>query len=157
MARHPAQPAKTFSVQQANAMLPLVRAIVTDLVRMSQDVLERRERLAFVAADRPQRPNDVYQEELVQMESDLEDDARRLQEYVHELQRLGVEPKSVTEGIVDFPTVIDGRPAYLCWRLGEPEVLYWHERDAGYRNRQPLAVGVGAGPEEGAPLSDFSP
>ena len=125
-------------------MLPLVRAIVTDLVQLSRDVLGRRERLAFLGTDRPPRPNDPYQEELAQMEEELEGDTRQLQEYVHELRRLGVEPKSATDGLVDFPAMIDGRLAYLCWKLGEREVLYWHELDAGYRGRRALAVEVGA-------------
>jgi len=125
-------------------MLPLVRAIVTDLVQLSRDVMERRERLAFLGADRPQRRNDPYQEELAQMEAELEEDTRQLQEYVQELRRLGVEPKSATDGLVDFPAMIDGRLVYLCWKLGEREVLYWHEWDAGYRGRRALAVGVGA-------------
>lgn len=125
-------------------MLPLVRAIVRDIVQLSRDVLQRRERLAFLGTGRPQRPGDPYDEELAQMEADLEQDTRRLQEYAAELRSLGVEPKSATEGLVDFPAILDGRRVYLCWRLGEREVLYWHDLEAGYRGRQPLPVGVGA-------------
>ncbi len=130
-------------------MLPLVRAIVGDIVQLSRDVTERRERLAFVGTGRPQRPGDPYYEELAHMEAELERDTRQLQEYAGELRRLGVEPKSATEGLVDFPAVVDGRRVYLCWKLGEPEVLYWHDLDAGYGGRQPLAVGIGAGEETG--------
>ena len=72
------------------------------------------------------------------METELEMDGRRILEYVEELRQLGVEAKSATEGLVDFPAVLDGRTVYLCWRLGEPEVLYWHELDAGFRGRKPL-------------------
>jgi hypothetical protein len=125
-------------------MLPLVRAIVRDIVQLSRDVLGRRERLAFLGTGRPQRRGDPYDEELAQMEADLEKDTRQLQEYASELRSLGVEPKSATQGLVDFPAIVDGRRVYLCWRLGEPEVLYWHDLEAGYRGRQPLAVGIGA-------------
>jgi hypothetical protein len=144
MSRHPAHSAKTFTVQEANAMLPLVRAIVRDIVQLSRDVLGRRERLGFLGTGRPQRSGDPYDEELAQMKADLEKDTRQLQEYAGELRRLGVEPKSATDGLVDFPAMMDGHRVYLCWKLGEPEVLYWHELDAGYRGRQPLAVGIGA-------------
>ncbi|HWB01353.1 MAG TPA: DUF2203 domain-containing protein, partial [Pirellulales bacterium] len=78
-------------------------------------------------------------------EDELERDAQRLQEYVEELRQLGVEPKSGPDGLVDFPTLIDGRPAYLCWKLGEPEILYWHDLDAGFSGRQPLVAESGAG------------
>lgn len=129
---------KSFTVHEANAMLPLVRAIVSDLASLSQEVSERRERLSLLLGGRQGDSHDPYHEELVQIEEELENDSRRLQEYVGELRQLGVEPKA--SGLVDFPAVLDGRKVYLCWQLGEPEVLYWHELDAGFRGRQPLTA-----------------
>ena len=76
-----------------------------------------------------------------EMKAELERDARRLREYVDELQELGVEPKGAMEGLVDFPSLQDDRVVYLCWRLGEPEVLYWHEIEAGFGGRQALTAG----------------
>ncbi len=73
------------------------------------------------------------------MEEELDKDSRRVLEYVEELRQLGVEAKSVTEGLVDFPAIAEGRMVYLCWKLGEPEVGFWHERDDGFGGRQPLA------------------
>jgi hypothetical protein len=40
--------------------------------------------------------------------------------------------------LIDFPGELDGRKVWLCWRLGEPAVQYWHDLDAGYAGRQPL-------------------
>ncbi len=145
MPRQPSQPVRVFTVQEANATLPLVRAIVADLAALSRDVYDRRQRLLLLNSGRQPRPQDPYQEELAQIEEELKKDTRRLQEYIEELRQLGVEPKSATEGLVDFVSVMDGRRVYLCWKLGEPEILYWHELDAGYRGRQPLAMGIGAG------------
>jgi hypothetical protein len=130
----------SFTVQQANATLPLVGAIVADLAGLSRDVIERRRRLSFLLSGRDPNDRDLYHQELVQVEKDLEKDARRLQEYVEELRALGVEPTHGPEGIVTFPSVLGGRRVCLSWKLGEPEVLYWHERDAGYRRRQPLVA-----------------
>lgn len=132
---------RIFTVQEANAALPLVRAIVSDLVELGRDVAQRRQRLLSVTrslASRSiqRRGQDPYKEELLQMERELEADGRRIQDYVEELRQLGVEAKSATDGLVDFPTIVNGRLAYLCWQLGEPEVAYWHECDAGYRGRQ---------------------
>ena len=56
-------------------------------------------------------------------------------------RELGVEPKGAAEGLVDFPMMMDGRLVYLCWRVGEPEILYWHELEAGFAGRQPLTAG----------------
>ena len=68
----------------------------------------------------------------------MEKDSLRLREYVEELRALGVEPKSGTEGLVDFPALLDGRKVYLCWKLGESRVLFWHDLEAGFVGRQPL-------------------
>ncbi len=131
---------KLFTVEQANAALPLVRAIATDLASLSRDVIERRERLSLLLAGRERGARDLYGEELAQVEQELEKDSERLQEYVEELRELGAEPKNGPEGLVDFPAMMDGRPVYLCWKLGEPEVLHWHDLDAGFRGRQSLAA-----------------
>src|SRR5262249_44807391 len=87
-----------FSVEQANAMLPLVRAVAKDLSDLSRDVIERRERLAHLLAGRNKQSSDLYGEELAQIEEELEKDGNRLREYVEELKRLGVEPKNGPEG-----------------------------------------------------------
>ena len=124
-------------------MLPLVRAVAKDLSDLSRDVIERRERLAHLLAGRHKQSTDLYGEELSQIEEELEKDGNRLREYVEELKRLGVEPKNGPEGLVDFPTLIDGHEAYLCWKLGVPEVLYWHELEAGFAGRQSLTAEAG--------------
>jgi hypothetical protein len=129
---------RLFTVAEANATLPLVRAIVSDLVTLSREVVERRQRLSLLLGGRERAATDVYQDELSHIERDVEKDGRRLQEYVEELHALGVVPTSGAEGLVDFPAVLNGRKVFLCWKLGEPRVAYWHETDAGYRGRQPL-------------------
>jgi hypothetical protein len=139
------QPRKLFTVEQANVALPLVRAITTDLVRLAREVLERRERLALLTTGRGNAANDPYAEELAQIEEELDKDSEQLQAYVDELRELGVEPKSGPEGLIDFPSMMDDRLVFLCWKLGEAEVLHWHELDAGFRGRQSLIAGTLAG------------
>jgi len=139
------KPARLFTIDQANAMLPLVRAITSDLAVLAKDVVERRHRLALLTSGRDFKPGDPYSDELAQMESDLERDATRLQEYVDELRELGVEPKGAVEGLVDFPCRLEGRLALLCWKLGEPEILYWHDLESGFGGRQPLTAGSVSG------------
>jgi len=135
------EPVKLFTVEEANAMLPLVRAIARDMVALSRDVVERRERLNQIHENREADSSDPYGDEVAQIEQELEKDVDRLNEYGHELFQLGVEPKGATEGLVDFPAIMDGRIVYLCWKYDEPEVLHWHEIDGGFRGRQPLTVG----------------
>jgi len=147
---------KLFAVDEANAALPLVRAIMKDLSELSREVIERRQRLQHLSPVRAVSSGtgpagarageeDPYASELAQIEEELEKDSRRLQEYVEELRELGVEPKNGPEGLVDFPSLLDGRVVYLCWKLDEPEVTYWHEIDGGFAGRQPLTEGSVAG------------
>jgi hypothetical protein len=127
----------TFSVDHANRMLPLVRRIVEDIVR---DYARWRERVdAFeLAVARTSRGE--TNPEAAKLESDAQALAAEIERYLAELGELGVEFKAFDVGLVDFPGERDGRPIYLCWRLGEPEVEYWHELDAGFAGRQPLTA-----------------
>ena len=129
---------KIFTPAEADAMLPLVRAIVSDLVDLSRELTERRQRVALLQAGKAGNSRDPYHEELVEVQKDMEKDSLRLRDYVEELRALGVEPKSGTEGLVDFPALLDGRKVCLCWKLGESRVLFWHDLESGYVGRQPL-------------------
>ncbi|MES2794178.1 MAG: DUF2203 domain-containing protein [Planctomycetota bacterium] len=136
---------KYFSVEEANHALPLVRSIVGDIVSFYSDLHERHDRLQAVkrrnSASRGSMPPE-YNEELTQMEADLHHDAEKLQGYISELQALGVELKDLSKGLVDFPGLVEGREVCLCWMLGESEVAFWHELDAGFTGRQSLMAGT---------------
>jgi hypothetical protein len=62
----------------------------------------------------------------------------RLQYLASEVGSEGCEIKDLESGLIDFPTIWEGREVFLCWKLGEPEVEFWHEIDAGFAGRQPL-------------------
>ena len=150
------KPRRLFTVEQANATLPLVRAIAEDLAELSREVIERRERLAALTAGRERKPFGPYQEELAHVEEELEKESERLQEYVEERRELGVEPKNGPEGLIDFPSMMDGRLVFLCWKLDEPEVLFWHDIEAGFAGRQSLTAGSVAGDDTEHGLSGGS-
>jgi len=128
---------KLFSVEEANKALPLVRAIVGDIVRQYRVVEGLQQRLSTVLTDRRRPSDDLYSEELIQSKNELETEEDKLRTYIEELKNLGVELKS-EEGLCDFRSMMGGREVYLCWRLGEAEVMFWHELDAGFGGRQRL-------------------
>lgn len=66
------------------------------------------------------------------------DELDTLQELIDELTQIGCHLKDWERGIVDFLSIVNGRPVELCWRLGEKQVSHWHEIDAGFRGRLPL-------------------
>lgn len=137
-----ARPAKLFTVEEANLSLPLVRAITSDLVQLANELVDRRQRLAMLTAGREREAGNPYSDELAAVEAEIDKDAERLRGYVQELYELGVEPKSALDGLIDFPSLQEGRLVYLCWKLGEPEVAHWHELDAGFAGRQTIEAGV---------------
>ncbi|HXH22965.1 MAG TPA: DUF2203 domain-containing protein, partial [Dehalococcoidia bacterium] len=63
---------------------------------------------------------------------------REIEAKIAALRRLGGEVKGIEQGLVDFPSLREGRTVYLCWRLGEDEVAWWHDVDAGFAGRRPL-------------------
>ncbi len=128
---------KLFTTAQANAMLPLVGAIVRDITELAHSLRDRQQRLNRV---NPAGLDQARREELEQIQSEMEQEQERMHGYEMELQQLGVELKDYFLGLIDFPSWMDGREVYLCWRLGEPEVAHWHELNAGFAGRKKLLV-----------------
>jgi hypothetical protein len=128
---------KLFTVAQANATLPLVKAIVADIAELATTLRERQARLERTGEGK--NMSAAHREELEQAEQDFERDQERLVEYVDELKALGVELKDYS-GLVDFPSWHENRVIYLCWRLGEEKVGHWHELDSGFAGRQRLSA-----------------
>jgi hypothetical protein len=57
---------------------------------------------------------------------------------IKEIESIGCEIKGLPEGLVDFPSIREGREVYLCWRMPEKEIQFWHSLDAGFSGRQPI-------------------
>lgn len=123
-----------FTVEEANRTLPFVQRIVNDIVadyRQWKDAVHRYELLAGgqdVADD--SAPGELHEE--------VERIAERIAGYIDELSTVGCLFKGFDEGLVDFYGLRDGREIFLCWKLGEPEVMHWHEISDGFAGRQPL-------------------
>ena len=132
---------KYFTVAQANASLPLIRAIVRDISALARELQERQERLLRVLPPSNRGViGEAHREELQHVQEELERDQERMRGYEDELRDLGVELKDYHSGLIDFPCWMEGREVYLCWRLGEPEVGFWHELDAGFAGRRKLGT-----------------
>jgi hypothetical protein len=126
---------RDFSVEEANKTLPLVRRIVEDVVRQHRVWREKILELDLVASSaRADEPRDRAE----QLELEAQTIAREIDGYQRELEELGILLKDRRLGLVDFPSEMGGRRVLLCWRLGEAEVQFWHDEDAGYAGRQPL-------------------
>jgi hypothetical protein len=129
---------KFYTIDEANATLPLLRSILRDITELANELRERNERLKRVQVPAHATVGDPHREELEEMHAELERGQERMREFEHELKSLNVELKDYFTGLIDFPCWMDGRAVYLCWRLGEPEIGFWHELDSGFAGRKKL-------------------
>ena len=75
---------------------------------------------------------------LKEAQDGLERAVAELNELVEQVNELGCELKGIEEGLIDFRTEMDGREVYLCWKLGEAAIDWWHDLDTGFSGRRPL-------------------
>ena len=129
---------KYYSVEEANATLPLLRSILRDVTALAGELRGRHEHLARL--QNAGKLDAAHEEEVQAHIAEFERGQERMKEYEAELGRLQIELKDYFTGLVDFRAVLDGREVYLCWRLGEPEVGHWHEVDAGFAGRKKLSA-----------------
>jgi hypothetical protein len=122
---------KLFTVTEANQSLVLVRKIVADIVGHYERLLTLRDKRHDLAAR-------TQPEGLDQLTRSIETVTDELNVLHGELSEIGVVLKDWADGLVDFPAEHEGRKVWLCWRLGEPAVAHWHERNAGYSGRRPI-------------------
>jgi len=77
-------------------------------------------------------------QELVAAREEVTRHANRINQYLQELEAIGCVFKGFEGGLVDFYSLRDDRPIFLCWRLGEDRISHWHEIDTGFSGRQPI-------------------
>ncbi|HTS32601.1 MAG TPA: DUF2203 domain-containing protein [Thermoplasmata archaeon] len=135
------QPARLWTVAEANhrlaqlaELLPRLRTWATRLGEVQGEV----ERLGAFWGKELDASDHVDHERKEQLDAEWQHLTHRLEEAVGALQREGIEVKDLSGGLVDFYGLVDGEVVFLCWRLGEGEVGFYHRLDGGYRTRRPI-------------------
>lgn len=125
----------SWTPERANKALPLVRRITDDLVvgyRRWQELVEQFELASLRNTASAADP------EAERLQREVQRAAADVQACLAELEELGVECKSLDQGLIDFPGEREGEPVFWCWMRGEPQVAHWHARDEGFAGRQPI-------------------
>lgn len=125
-----------YEVDTANRVLPLVRSIVEDVVREFRSLRTAGGQQRRLESHR--ESDEASASRLHALRTQVTESSTRIEGYLRELEELGLELRDLETGLIDFPTLIDGEPAFLCWRLGEDEVVSWHAAGQGFAERQPL-------------------
>lgn len=124
---------KLFTIQEANALLPTVRNILAKIQRAHRNLTSYRDEARKASEAAEQGGGGIaegvaYAGVLTEMTSRMS-----------ELEALGVQLKDFERGLIDFPSLRDGRVVLLCWQMGEGDELeWWHDVDAGFAGRTPL-------------------
>jgi hypothetical protein len=126
----PSRPRRRFTLQQANATLPLVRRIVADVVRIHGEAGKLQQQFEKVVGTAEQGA----------VQSRLEQAMHRLEDFVDELSEVGCELKDYQSGLIDFTGRHLGRDICLCWKLGEGDIAFWHETNTGFAGRKPVSL-----------------
>lgn len=124
---------KLFTVEEANSLLPSVRLIVKSIQRSHRRLASFQtaakhasEGADFGGGGMPQ--GGKYAGLLVHLSMGAS-----------QLENLGVQLKDYTQGLIDFPSLREGRVVLLCWKADEgDQVEWWHDVEAGFAGRQPL-------------------
>jgi hypothetical protein len=122
------RPRRRFTLEQANRALPLVRRVVNDIVERREQATRLQSALESADAKEQQR-----------IQKDLDVAIDKLHTYLDELTEIGCELKDFQAGLVDFIGRHQGRDIYLCWKLGEERIAYFHEINAGVAGRMPVS------------------
>ena len=80
----------------------------------------------------------VDRDRVVEARGRRDEVAGRLRAAIEQVQEIGCLIKDLDIGLVDFPTVFRGTEVYLCWKLGEQSIEFWHGVDEGFRGRKPI-------------------
>jgi hypothetical protein len=119
---------RVYTVEEANALLPFLAPTLVELREKYEDAARIKTKMATASRSNGwSTTRDEWATKLA-----------RVDELVDRISEWAVELRDISSGLVDFPGMREGEEVWLCWRLGEPEVAFWHPRDEGMAGRQPL-------------------
>lgn len=130
---------KLFSVSEAERLRAQLEPVLIEAIESRRKMAEAEEQLSSLA-ERIQRSGgmQVSYERTAKMRLErnrLEDMVREAVERIHET---GCLVKDLDSGLLDFPARINDEDVYLCWRLGEDRIRFYHRQDEGFSRRKPL-------------------
>ncbi len=122
---------KTFTLQEANALIPQINQLLEELIEMRQQIVATGPNLESVLRHAGGNGGNKASGEYVLL-------LQRFNTALGMLQDLGCELKDLDQGLIDFPSYREGQLVFLCWKRGEPRISFWHDLESGFAGRQPL-------------------
>lgn len=129
--------ARYFTREEAEALLPQISVVLHDIQRARAAMRESEEELGVLEARARGNGHDLH-ERIAKLQQEVRKHIETLRALATELDQFGCELKDPDSGLIDFLCLREDHEVYLCWRLGEERINYWHEIQAGFAGRQPL-------------------
>jgi hypothetical protein len=128
-----------FTIQQAEKLLPEVESAIRDAIHQKSVYQQAEEewqgfssRVTLMGGMR------VDHSEVMDIKRRRESSAQRLKDALEKIQDYGCVVKDLDIGLIDFPTLFHGEEVYLCWKLGESGIEFWHGVHEGFRGRKAI-------------------
>jgi hypothetical protein len=127
-----------FTVADANEALETIRPLAEEMVRRRRAILAAEEQRAEIALTAAGNGSGLNPRQVAALDALVLEEREALARCVTRIQAAGVQVKDLDTGLVDFPALRDHEEILLCWRVGEPEVGWWHGPEEGFAGRKPL-------------------
>jgi hypothetical protein len=127
-----------FTLEEANALLPAVRALAERMVAHRQALASAQSRYTEFAGYIAGNGGGLQPAEFARVQEQVEQEAGGVARCVEGIHELGGIVKDLDDGLVDFLAEREGQEVFLCWRLGEDEIGHWHGVEEGFAGRKLL-------------------
>ena len=127
-----------FTLEEANALLPWLEERFQQMSPVRNELEAKQEELLGLLRRRRSNGHSSSEEEINQSQQEVNRLTRQLQGLLEEVNQRGIIVRDVGRGLVDFPSMREGREIHLCWLRGELEIEWWHETNTGFAGRQRL-------------------
>ncbi|MDH3191931.1 MAG: DUF2203 domain-containing protein [Nitrosopumilus sp.] len=123
-----------FTTNEANSALP-------DVIKKYEFALAKKNQISKLEQDLQISLSTTNTfEEYVTLKQKLNSAITQFYESLEILENTGVVVKSIEQGLLDFPSKRFDEEVWLCWKYGETEIKFWHEKDSGFMGRKPIEV-----------------
>ncbi len=129
---------KLFTREEAEALLPTLTPLLEELRDAKRAIDAHQSELTALLAKTLGNGHRLEHERIAVLREQTRTLNRRVRELVQTVTLHGCEIKDLEAGLIDFRCQREGRVVYLCWRLGEGRIDFWHDLDTGFAGRQPL-------------------
>jgi hypothetical protein len=128
-----------YSIDEANAALPDVERVLLDLRDQREELIRVRDQVVAAQAGTPAPSGATTTADVRTLKLRMQFLIDQMQAGVTRLVDRDVTLREIATGLIDFPALANGRQVWLCWRLGEADIGWWHELGDGFGGRSPLS------------------